>query len=331
MCSTMSKLSQKTLKSFSLQGSRNCLAFDEFVNWVLYDDQIGYYQSSKKRVGKTSQNDFYTSSSLGKIWGELIIDSCIKLLEEKKPTDFTFVEIGAEPDTSILEGLKHPFKDHQILRLGDQLNIPNNAVVFSNEWLDAQPFKRFKYSAKESRWKELFVMTKNSQLIMLEKNAQGLPASSFPETAPDGYLIDWPSGSIDSLNKLISQSRWCGVFLTFDYGLNKHTLLNDRPEGTARAYKNQLMSTDLLKSPGDQDLTCHLCWDSLEECLQLAGFKNIKLSRQESFLMSNATKQIRKLFDRGNQLLDHRMLALRELLHPAHLGHGMQALSAVRL
>ena len=64
------------------------------------------------------------------------------------------------------------------------------------------------------------------------------------------------------------------TILTFDYGLPRSTLLHDRPEGTARGYWKHQMITDILAQPGEQDITCHLCWDNLMESMNHHGFKN---------------------------------------------------------
>lgn len=306
------------------------MPFDEFVNWALYDPNIGYYRTRRKRVGKDASNDFYTSTSLGRVWGELILDASLKLLAKRPPSKFVFVEIGAEPETSILDGLKHPFAHHKVIRLGDKIEIPRNAIVYSNEWLDAQPFKRFKYDKKRGTWLELFVGLSDFKLVLIEKKTENPLVLSFPNPVNDGYLIDWPSGSISSLNELASNPSWFGVFMTFDYGLTRSCLFNDRPEGTARAYSKHKMLSELLSNPGEQDLTCHLCWDNLRESLELAGFKNVTLASQESFLMTHSHAQIKEIFEQNKTPMNNKMLALRELIHPAHLGHGLQALSAVR-
>jgi SAM-dependent MidA family methyltransferase len=327
----MSKVAENKRESFfSLLNGRDCMPFDEFMNWALYDQHIGYYQKAKHRVGKQEKSDFYTSTSLGSTWGELIIESSQRLLGKQPSEEFVFVEIGAEPSSSVLDGLDHPFADHQIIRLGDQLDIPKQAIVYSNEWLDAQPFKRFKFDPKESQWMELSVGLKGERLIEIQKSTSNPLLKNLPSQPFSTYYLDWPSGSISALTELIQQRNWKGVFLTFDYGLDAHTLLNDRPEGTARAYFQHKMEKNLLLNSGNQDLTCHLCWDPLEEALHEADFKNISLTNQESFLMNHAAGRIKKIFEEKSTSLDPKILALRELLHPAHLGHGMQALSAVR-
>ncbi len=327
----MSKVSKNILNSFnSILKDRDSIALDEFVNWALYDPLIGYYQSSRRRVGKHIENDFYTSTSLGSTWGKLIVEASTKLLGKRMPDEFVFVEIGAEPETGVLTGLEHPFAAYHTIRLGDPFDIPAQAIVYCNEWLDAQPFRSFKYNRQKSTWMEISVGLRDSDFIEVETLPLRPPGYSFPKEAPDGYRIDWPSGAISSLTKLLSTQSWSGVFLTFDYGLDIHTILHDRPEGTARAYAKQKMHHDLLKNPGFQDLTCHLCWNSLKDCLELSGFEEINLASQESFLINNSSNQIKKIFELNSQGLNPEMLALKELLHPAHLGHGMQALSAIR-
>jgi SAM-dependent MidA family methyltransferase len=331
MRATMPKVSQNVLDSFlNSFSNREEIPFDEFVNWSLYDPQIGYYQSSKKRVGKGSENDFYTSSTIGTLWGKLIIESSKSLLKGKNPHEYVFVEIGAEPGESILEGLEHPFAGNKTIRLGDLMNIPDHAIVYSNEWLDARPFKRFKYSRKENCWFEIFVCLENSYFKQIERISNDNIISSFPKEASHGYLIDWPSGSISSLNELLSENTWKGLFLTFDYGLDIQTIFHERPEGTARAYLNQTMATDLLDSPGNQDLTCHICWDSLKLCLQDKGFHDIGISSQESFLIKHASEHMQRIFEQNGNHINKEMLELRELIHPAHLGHGLQALHGAR-
>jgi hypothetical protein len=46
--------------------------------------------------------------------------------------------------------------------------------------------------------------------------------------------------------------------------------------------------------------------------------------------MNHAAGIIQRTFEERGNPLNPKILALRELLHPAHLGHGIQALSAVR-
>ena len=122
---------------------KNSISLKNFIiNKLFYDEKT----------------DFYTSASLSKpLWGKLLIESCISLLEDRNPEDFSFVEIGAEPESNSLANEEHPFKEIKTIRLGEKLEIPPNAIVFSNEWLDAQPFKRFRFDEESKQWHEIGV------------------------------------------------------------------------------------------------------------------------------------------------------------------------------
>ena len=87
------------------------------------------------------------------------------------------------------------------------------------------------------------------------------------------------------------------------------------------------MSTDLLSKVGEQDLTCHLCWDALIEVLEKSGFDSVGVSVQESFLVNHADEKIREVFSE-HASSSARMRTLKEILHPAHMGAKFQALWA---
>ena len=308
------------------------MPYDEFVNWALYDHEIGYYQKSTTRVGKNTQADFYTSVSLFKpVWARLLIDSCCKLLGKHNPKDFIFIEIAAEPDRSSLDKKAHPFKEMKTIRLGDHLDIPERAIVYSNEWLDAQPFKRFRFDTESKRWQEVGVKLEGE--IWTEHNFPfnqntALITKNFPCDYNIGYTIDWPIGAEKILNSLV-QLNWDGLFLTFDYGLNFQRILSDFPEGTARTYQNHRMGTDILDNPGMQDITCHLCWDALQEILMNHQFMNINLQNQESFFMNHAQMAIKSMIENPDSNEEF-LGSLKELIHPQHLGHKFQALYGQR-
>ena len=303
------------------------MPYDEFINLALYHPTVGYYTKQKERVGKNDNSDFYTSNSIGAPWGEMIIDACTQILKHKDLKNYSFIEIAAEPECSILNQIDHPFGSSITYRLGDTIEIPQHSIVFSNEWLDAQPFKRFRFDATKKEWMEIGV-----SLFGDEFNECIFPTkkpTAFPAKSVDGYNVDWPTGAKEAINIIISQ-RWSGLFLTFDYGLSRNAILHERPDGTARGYYRHEIITDLLSQPGEQDLTCHLCWDELIECLEKNNFGTPELQTQESFLMHHSQNKIKSLFEQKNGSLNIEMQKLKELIHPQYLGNKFQALWAIR-
>lgn len=305
------------------------LTYAEFVDAALYDCEHGYYTKSKGRVGKDAETDFYTSYSLGPLFGKLVTEACINLLGEAEASEYNFVEIAAEPEEGILQGIQHPFSKVSILRLGDPIEIDGPAIVFANEWLDAQPFNRIRF--REGSWRELGVKSSGTKFEETELPKVSPTAQNYLQRLPtsysERYQIDLPTGAESALLDIMTQP-WHGLFLTLDYGKTLAELLEICPEGTARAYYRHQQSEELLSRPGEQDLTCHLCWDWIEDILKKQNFINTRLLRQESLFMRYSQETIRSVTESNNSEDKGR---LKELLHPAYLGLKFQALYGHRL
>ena len=310
------------------------LSYEDFSRIAAFDPLAGYYTKPRKRVGRSQETDFYTAASLGKVFGKLVTAAAIDLLgSEKEAERHVFVEIGAEPGTSILEDVGHPFPETLVLRLGDALQIPEKAVVFANEWLDSLPFHRIRFD-EEQGWQELGIVIEEEgvrEIILPELSA---PVQEIhhrlPVTSSHNYLLDLPLGAIDGLREISSQP-WRGAFLTFDYGKSWEELTQVHPKGTARVYESHRTHGDLLANPGKVDLTCHLCWDFLVEVLEEEGFSDILLERQESFLMQHAAGAIREIIENNAPGLDEERQTMQELLHPSLMGNAFQVLASKRL
>ena len=328
----MTKQKLEILKLFQKDfGQGKIIAFDEFIHWALYSQSVGYYRRKNERVGRSETSDFYTSTSMGSVWGEMILCACETLLYPQKVTDFTFYEIAAEPDSSALDGVVHKFKEAKTLRLGDKIEFSGPSIIYSNEWLDAQPFRRFKFDLSQNLWIEMGVSCNDEGIFEKKmKPASNSIAKMFKNPNSDGYTIDWPSGANKALEKIVSKKNWYGLFLTFDYGIDFSTMITSRPEGTARGYRNHKLINNILERIGEQDITCHLCWDSLKHILEQNEFFNISLERQESFFMKNASTLIEKIIANKGSGLNTKLLSIKELIHPQHLGSKFQALYAMR-
>lgn len=74
--------------------ARQKITFAEYMDLVLYHSQYGYYSSGTVGIG--SQGDFFTSSSLGADFGELLAEQFVELWEILgNPAPFMLVEVGA--------------------------------------------------------------------------------------------------------------------------------------------------------------------------------------------------------------------------------------------
>jgi SAM-dependent MidA family methyltransferase len=315
-------------------GPAGMMTFARYMQLALYDPSLGYYRQSRPRVGRTPGTDFFTASS-SPLFGELVATACSSLLaaHHAHPRDFTFVEIGAEPfdyaqgrpEAGILANTPHPFGATKTFRLGDPLDLKGPCVVFSNELFDAQPFHRFVF--RRGAWRELGVGSRDGSLVEVEL-AETTPAP-LPVTAPEGYCIDAPLEAAALAGQIAAQS-WSGLFLAFDYGKTWTELAEATPAGTARAYFRHAQSHDLLARPGEQDLTCHVCWDWLADALAGHGFVAPQVESQESFFVHHAAEFLARATAAEAGRFSEKKLSLLQLLHPSHLGQKFQALRAWR-
>jgi SAM-dependent MidA family methyltransferase len=305
------------------------MTFERFMRLALYHPRVGYYRRPQRRVGYGPGSDFFTSASSGPIFGELITAACLALLGGSNPRGMTFVEIGAEPsEAGVLAGVNHPFGGVLTLRLGEPLALKGPCIVFSNELFDAQPCRRFAF--REGGWRELAVRLSDGRLTEVEAGAPdpGIPPL-LPSTASEGFVIDSPLAAVALLEQIASQP-WSGLFVACDYGKTWHELTEDTPAGTLRAYRSHRQSNDLLASPGEQDLTCHVCWDWLIESLAKNGFSDPLVESQEAFFIHHAAAFIAATSEAEASRLSRKKLALMQLLHPSHMGQKFQVLHALR-
>lgn len=299
--------------------------FDQFVETALYDPECGYYRAGKQRVGRSPGTDFFTATTSGRWFGELVAAALVSLLGGRDPGTFTFVEVGAEPGRAVLDSVSHPFARTEVRRLGEPLKLHGPTLVFSNELFDAQPFRRF--IRRSDHWVEIGVTLRGDSLEEVELGPCREPW--LPDAAADGHRLDAPRASIELLETLVAQP-WTGVFVACDYGKSLRELMEATPQGTARAYWNHQQSNDLLARPGEQDLTVHVCWDWLEETLARHGFAAPVVVSQEAFFIRHAARYLEASLAAEGGERSERKRALLQLLHPGHLGQKFQVLSAHR-
>ena len=303
------------------------MSFAKFMELALYHPQVGYYRRTRRRVGYGAGTDFYTSSTSGAVFGELVAAACARRLQAagRDPSRHVFIEIGAEPESGgILANVSHEFREAKSARLGDALTVTGDCIVFSNELLDAQPFVRSQ--CRNGQWIELGVELRGDTLVevALDNRPPCVPVSCM-----DGYNFDQPHAAA-TLVETIAAQDWHGLFVAIDYGKTYRELIEDTPAGTARAYHRHKQSNDLLARPGGQDLTCHVCWDWISDALTRHGFTEPGLDFQESFFIRHAGERIAAWSAADAATFSPRKLSLLQLLHPSHLGQKFQVLHALR-
>jgi SAM-dependent MidA family methyltransferase len=385
-------------------GAEGMMSFAGFMDLALYDPETGYYATRRRRVGREVDTDFFTATSLGPVFGELVVAACVDLLGQQPPADCSFVEIGTEPaepskfeDSSATGGrsrptavpeamagqpppaqpldpwrrglgapgatdgpavrpyhqagsqdatgvggvlapgmrgtppVANPFAGIRNLSLGQSLEIPPVSIVFSNELFDAQPCHRLVREA--GRWRETGVAYRSGvfeEVLMPELSTEAKAVQDqLPASAPEGYRIDLPIAAA-RLAAAIASKPWTGLFVAFDYGKSWQELSEDTPQGTVRSYFRHRQGNDLLNRPGEQDLTCHVCWDWIAGALTARGFEPPMLESQEAFFVHHAAPALSRVTAAEATRLSPRKLSVMQLLHPGNMGQKFQVLWARR-
>ena len=135
-----------------------------------------------------------------------MVECCTQLLFPDSPANYDFVEIAAEPSSSLLQDYPHPFSSNHVIRLGDKIDIPKKAIVYSNEWLDALPFKRYSYSSGRNAWLEHGVALQGQTIMEIRSEEPLEESSHLPfqkyRNLPNRYIVDWPSKALEALTNL---------------------------------------------------------------------------------------------------------------------------------
>jgi SAM-dependent MidA family methyltransferase len=313
---------------------KGSVSYYQFIEMALYHPKLGYYVSSRKRVGHQKEADFYTASSLGGVFSHLVIDSIRSLLKDESLEQFHFVEIGAENGKGIMDSAaNNPFASAHSISIVDRTHeFSSPCILFSNELFDAQPFCRFKYLDGQG-WVELGVKSENGILVEcvldIFSEIGNLIKARLPEVQTNGYVIDFPIGAEFLLNNLLSKMS-SGLFIAFDYGKSWRSLAYECPQGTSRTYNNHKLGNDLLVNPGAQDITHHVCWEFLEDILKENGFQDVMTLRQESFFMRYSQNEIARIMNRSGDGLMGDKSTLMELLHPGNMGAKFQVMFGLK-
>jgi SAM-dependent MidA family methyltransferase len=338
---------------------RGPITFEEFMEIALYDPKDGYYSSGKANIGK--EEDFYTSPYVHKVFGAIIADFIIKAFDLLEEQSLSIVELGAGKGVlarDILNHIKINFPDHykhisyysveqstgtvnearnNLARHKDRVRTLSSldeiedgkitGVVISNEFFDALPFHRMKYSKKKLH--EIFVTLEKGELVEITGNP------SKDELL--GYLskleMDFRDGQefeinlrskkfLTKINSILSK----GLLLTIDYGYLSDELFSpERMKGTYKClYKHTINETPYV-NPGSQDITAHVDFGNLIRVGETLGFSRIIYTTQGQFLLDWGILEMIAENEEG-EFSEHEIQSIKNLFLPGLMGDKFKVL-----
>lgn len=288
------------------------LRFDRYMELCLYADKVGYYTRPISKVGP--EGDFYTSSNIGSIMGEMIAAWLHTFVSNQLPPDQPFVLVEWGGGTGrlarhILDELRSQFpetytrmqytskdvslyhqrlqmesvKDHSDKIIVQTAELPPDAyvIVLANELLDAFACRRFKKVSDGLL--EFGVVVRDGRL---EGEWRAAEHADFPsvQVAVD-QQFEWVEGIAPWFAQL-NQSYNKLTVIAIDYGDIQIELHGPhRMDGTFVCYRKHQVSDDPFAHPGEQDMTAHVNFTHVTDVAEQLGWTVEPLRTQKQFLL----------------------------------------------
>jgi SAM-dependent MidA family methyltransferase len=327
----------------------------------LYHPEHGYYS----RLPARQAGDYYTSVDVHPIFGRLIARQLAEMWKALgSPQQFLAVESAAGVGrlaANILDfaarelpefynAMKYIAVERSDVRRAEhaaaldshlaQGRVSSTTVlpkdipagcIFSNELLDALPTHRVEM--KDGKLREVHVTLEGEKFTEI----LGEPSTPAIREYFSDQGIDLPEGQqaeacVDACLWIEDAGRALGrgFVITIDYGHEASALYNERHNrGTLLAYRNHVVTENILDAPGEQDLTAHVNFTALDMWGRRAGLTRTGIVTQSQFLVAlGKGNEFADLYEPGQSEVDklRARLLLKNLIHPEGLGEKFQVL-----
>jgi SAM-dependent MidA family methyltransferase len=296
------------------------ITFQEWMKTALYDPTMGYYnRTDLKRWGR--EGDYRTSPERTDLFAATFARHFQLLYDDlQRPVEWTIVEAGGG-DGQFASGLLRTLQEQypqvfsathyvfdeasddarrrarqRLNEFGDRVlfgsikSLPplNPGIVFSNELLDAFPVHRLKMV--NDQLFELYVTLDGDG--QFEWSLGPLSSSRLAELCEEqglalanGQIIEVNLG-IESWLSAVAKKLQSGYLITVDYGAEAPELygFRERHMGTLRAYSRHAFVDDVLKRPGEHDITTSVDWTQVMRAGERLGLEVVGLEQQDKFL-----------------------------------------------
>jgi len=284
------------------------LSFERFMQVALYHSEHGYYAKYAQDVGK--RGDFSTAATLHPVLGKAIArwalaqggvcqwievgagngDLARTILRDigwwrRRRRCYRIVEVSPALRALQQERLKgYPVTWHDTVR--DALDASGGeALVFSNELVDAFPCVRLEWNGEQ--WKELGlrITVESSAEALREPQARVRPYLPEPWAGiRKGQRCEVHVAYREWLAEWLPALRW-GHLLTIDYG--GEDVCRRWPRGTMRAYFRQESydGGEVYQRVGRQDLTADVNFSDLRRWGEELGMKERAFLTQREFVL----------------------------------------------
>ena len=287
-----------------------------------------YYSSARSPIG--IDGDFYTSSDLDPIFGQLLAAQFEEWAGEFE--NFTVVELGAGKGLlarDILERSRLPYfilerspamrgRQRQLLRgydvqWIDRLPRGLTGCIFSNEFFDALPVHRVVRRGGVLR--EIYVTEEFKEVEGPLQAEIDVPVAEGQVTEVCLEARRWIRDIAASLDR--------GYHLAVDYGYLRDEYYA-QPHGTLMCYWHHQATEDPYIRIGEQDMTAHVNFSDLmdEPMLETTLFT----TQMDYLIRRGILDEIQKLAVSGDAASMQRLLKIKKLILPGTMGERFKVL-----
>ena len=327
------------------------ITFADYMELTLYHPEYGYYTSGKEKIGK--KGDYYTSSDVHSVFGELIARQQEQMWRLLGSGRFTVVEVGAGKGWlchDILNYIRNEYPgffekiDYKIVeisrnlieRQSDTLKefeakvswesfsedgfsfSPVEGCFLSNEFVDSLSVHQV--IVEDNCLKEIYVTTTDGVLCEKIDELSSLELENYFKE----LKIDLKEGQRAEVNlkaldwvENISCHLNRGFVITIDYGyLAEELYSEERCRGTLVCYFEHTTSENPYERVGNQDITSHVNFSSIIEAGIKSGLSTTGFVRQSNFLI--ALGILNKMNDAKGDF--SKLLTMKNLFMPGGMG-----------
>lgn len=308
------------------------MPFSTFMELALYHPKLGYYHSSRPRLG--AEGDFYTSAYVTGLFGELLARQLEEMWQALGGGAFTVVEYGAgdgllcrdilwrlAENRAMYETLNYYIieksgamreRERRLLPpkvqwKGSICEIgPVTGCIFSNELVDNFAVHRV---VMENELREVYVGYEEKLIEELRPAPPMLTnyLARLGIRLPEGYRAEINLEATEWIRE-VGEALERGWVMTIDYGYPAATLYTRR-SGTLACYHRHRVHADPYEFIGEQDITSHVNFSALDEWGREKGLEVAGYTNQIHFLQGlGLTARLRDLEESGFSQTDQRQL-----------------------
>ena len=312
-----------------IEKTGNRISFRDFMQYALYEEDLGYYASKKEIIGVNG--DFITAPEYGEIFSNSIAKQCAVIINEIEGA--TILEYGAGtgalavgilkklsdmgcmPEHYLIIEISANLINHQKRKLKEEIpeltsivswvsSVPEefSGIVIANEVADAFPFERFVRTdnqvlqvciAKDEEKFEYDLIPADKKLCDYVLSLEKIIGRKLDH----GYLSEVSFEAQDWVKEIACKIK-SGVFFILDYGVSRNEYYApNRNQGWTRCHFMHHAHNEPLIYPGIQDITTWVDFSILSEIATDNGMKINGFLNQSQFIINSGIEESFHNFD----------------------------------